>query len=110
MSVGEVLNLCRERRLTRLPVWQTREGKRRIAGLVNVGRLLFGAEVDPGRIAAEYLSPALFLDEDLRLEAALQRMQRGGQRLAVVLARDGSEAGVVSLEDILKVIFGEVKL
>jgi len=37
-------------------------------------------------------------------------MQRGGQRLAIVLARDRTEAGIVSLADILKVMFGEVKL
>jgi len=37
-------------------------------------------------------------------------MQRAGQRLAIVLARDGAETGIVSLEDILKVMFGEVKL
>jgi len=110
MPVGEVLTLCRERRLTRLPVWQTRQGKQRIAGLVNVGRLLFSDALDSARPVSESLSPALFLEEDSRLEAALHRMQRGGQRLAVVLSRDGREAGIVSLEDILKVIFGEVKL
>ena len=37
-------------------------------------------------------------------------MQRAGQRLAIVLARDRSEIGVVTLEDILKLMFGEVKL
>ena len=37
-------------------------------------------------------------------------MRRAGERLAIVLARDGSELGVVSLEDILKLMFGEVKL
>jgi len=37
-------------------------------------------------------------------------MQRAGQRLAIVLARNGREVGVVSLEDILKLMFGEVKL
>jgi CBS domain containing-hemolysin-like protein len=37
-------------------------------------------------------------------------MQRAGQRLAIVLARGGGETGVVSLEDILKLMFGEVKL
>jgi CBS domain containing-hemolysin-like protein len=41
---------------------------------------------------------------------ALDRLQRGGQRLAVVLGRDGREVGIVSLADILKTIFGEVKL
>jgi CBS domain containing-hemolysin-like protein len=37
-------------------------------------------------------------------------MQRAGHRLAIVLSRNGVETGAVSLEDILKVLFGEVKL
>ena len=37
-------------------------------------------------------------------------MQRAGERLAIVLGRDRHESGVVALEDILKVMFGEVKL
>jgi CBS domain containing-hemolysin-like protein len=56
------------------------------------------------------MTPALFLGEDTRLEVALRRMQRAGERIAIVLARDGHEIGVASLEDILKVMFGEVKL
>ena len=56
------------------------------------------------------MTPALFLGEDTRLEVALRRMQRAGERIAIVLARDGREIGVASLEDILKVMFGEVKL
>jgi CBS domain containing-hemolysin-like protein len=56
------------------------------------------------------MNPALFLDDHTRLEIALRRMQRAGQRLAIVLARDRSEVGVVSLEDILRVMFGEVRL
>jgi CBS domain containing-hemolysin-like protein len=50
------------------------------------------------------------MEEDMRLEAALKRMQRSGQRLAIVLGRDKLEVGIVSLQDILKVIFGEVRL
>ena len=110
MSAGEVLRLCRERRVARLPVWQMREGRRRIAGHVSVNQLLFAKESNAERPVSDCLKPALFLDEDLRLELAMSRMQRGGQRLAIVLGRDGSEVGIVSLEDILKTIFGEVKL
>ena len=36
--------------------------------------------------------------------------RKRGQRLAIVLGRDGRELGIVSLQDILKAIFGEVKL
>ena len=58
----------------------------------------------------EHVKSALYLEEDLRLETALRRMQRGGQRLAIVLARDRREIGILSLQDVLRVIFGEVSL
>ena len=108
--VNQVLNLARERRLTRLPLWEEREHRRRIGGLLSLDALLYRADLDPNRPASAYMTPAVFFDEDVRLEVALRRMQRSGQRLAVVLSRDGREIGIVSLEDILKVIFGEVKL
>jgi len=106
----EVLALAAERKLSRLPVWERRDGRRRIAGLLDVSQVLFTVQPDLGRPAADFMSPALFIDEDTRLEIALRRMQRSGERLAIVLARDRQEAGVVALEDILKLMFGEVKL
>lgn len=108
--VGEAFILAREKNVSRLPVWETRDGRRRIAGLLAVNTLLFSTTLDLQSPAAMHMTPALFMEEDVRLEIALRRMQRAGQRLAVVLARDGGEAGIVTLEDILKLMFGEVKL
>jgi CBS domain containing-hemolysin-like protein len=108
--IREVLALCRERKFTRLPVWENREGQQRIVGLLMMNTLLFQSELDPNRTAAQYVKPALYLDEDLRLEVALRRFQRSGQRLAIVLARDRREIGIISLQDVLTVIFGEVSL
>lgn len=110
MPVGIALSLARERNYSRLPVWEMRDGKNRIAGLLAIGPLLFRDDLELQRPAAAQMTPALFLGEDTRLEVALRRMQRAGERLAIVLARDGHEIGVASLEDILKVMFGEVKL
>ncbi|MEI6193493.1 MAG: CNNM domain-containing protein [Verrucomicrobiota bacterium] len=108
--VGEALQLARQSNFSRLPVWETREGSRRIAGLLEVGRLLLGDALDLKTPSSQHMTPSLFMEEDVRLEIALRRMQRAGQRLAIVLARDGGEVGVVTLEDILKLMFGEVKL
>ena len=110
LPLREAIALARERNISRLPVWETRDGQRRIAGLVDVGALLYSENLALDKPAAEFMSPALFIDEDMRLEVALRRMQRAGQRLAIVLARDRTEIGVVALEDILKLMFGEVKL
>jgi len=108
--VGEALQLAREKNFSRLPVWETRDDRRCIAGLLSVETLLFSDGLDLKSPASQHMTPALFMEEDVRLEIALRRMQRAGQRLAIVLARDGGEVGVVTLEDILKLMFGEVKL
>jgi putative hemolysin len=109
-TVAEALQVFRERGHTILPVWQKREGRPRIAGLVSGESLWYQPESAASQPVAQWMLPALFLAEDLRLDAALERMQRSGQRLAVVLGRDGREVGIVTLADILKTIFGEVRL
>jgi CBS domain containing-hemolysin-like protein len=108
--VRDALALGRERQLTRLPVWESRGGQQRIVGLVNLNRMLYQTGLDPDRPISEHVNPALYLEEDLRLEIALRRMQRSGQRTAVVLSRDRREVGLLTLRDVLKAIFGEVNL
>ena len=108
--ISQALELCRERKITRLPVWETRDGEQRIIGLVSLDTLLFQAEPEATRPVLEYVKPALYVQEDLRLEVALRRMQRSGQRLCIVLGRDRREIGVIGLQDVLKIIFGEVSL
>lgn len=108
--VSAVLGLCRERKLARLPVWEERDGGRRIIGMLGLSTLLYHQAVDEARPISEYMRPTLFLDENLRLEVALGRLQRSGQRLAIVLNRERREIGLLSLQDVLKVIFGEVSL
>jgi putative hemolysin len=108
--MGEALKLAQEKRFSRLPVWRHEGSQQRIVGIVSLRAVLYQAELDPAKLAGDYVKPALYLEEDMPLEAALKRMQRGGQRLAIVLGRDQREIGIVSLQDILKVIFGEVRL
>ncbi len=108
--VSTALTLCRERQFTRLPVWEQRDGAQRIIGLLVLNTLLYHPALDVNKPVSELMKPALFLDEDLRLEVALRRLQRSGQRLAIVLSRERREIGILSLQDVLKVIFGEVSL
>lgn len=105
---AEILRLCRERELTRLPVLE--EGTGRVLGIVNLPSLLYRAELDPAQTAAEFLASALYFDESMRLEQALERLRHTGQRLAIVRDREGREVGIITLEDILRFIFGEVAL
>jgi CBS domain containing-hemolysin-like protein len=96
--------------ISRLPVWELRDGQRRIAGLLDVGSLLFRTGLELDKPASVYMTPAVFVNESMRLEVALRLMQRAGQRMAIVLSRDQKEVGIVALKDIFKVMFGEMKL
>lgn len=106
--LAEVLRIGRETGRTRLPVWVEERGARRIGGVISLKTLLYQGEVMLERLAGDYLKPALYLPEELRVEEALRRMQRGGQRLAILLGAGQRETGVVSLEDILRFMVGEV--
>jgi putative hemolysin len=105
--VSELLAIFREKGFSRLPVLKGDEKSRRVAGLVNLRSLLYEEAIDSKLTARAFLKPALFLPEETRLETALQRMQRRGHKLAIVLGRDQAEIGIVSLQDILEVIFGQ---
>ncbi len=109
--VPEAMAVCRERGMSRLPVWHEQGGGRRIVGLFNLRSLLYSqGELEKSRVVNDYVAPATFLDVDTKLEEAMRHLQRTGQRLAIVLSRDRRELGIVSLQDILKAIFGQVRL
>jgi CBS domain containing-hemolysin-like protein len=109
-TIGEALKISQEKRISWLPVWRGTGRGRKVVGILSLRAVMYQAELDPAKTAGEYVKPALYMEEEMRLEAALKRMQRSGQRLGIVLGRDQREVGVVSLPDILKVILGEVRL
>jgi putative hemolysin len=104
------LELARENSLSRFPVWEMRGGERRVAGLLDIRPLVYRENLEVEKPVADYMTPAVFINEGVRLEVALRLMQRAGQRTAIVLSRERQEIGVVKLKDILKVMFGEMKL
>ena len=112
-SDDRVMDLVRNHSVepyTRLPVWTESGSRRRIAGVVNLRRLIFLPETDWQRPVGDFLESTLYQDEDIRLQSLLQVMQRSGQRVVIILDKRRRELGMVSLPDILKVVFGEVKV
>jgi CBS domain containing-hemolysin-like protein len=106
----EAIALARAKNVSRLPVWEMREGKRRVAGLLTIGTLLYRENLELENPVSNYMVPALFINEGVRLEVALRLMQRAGQRIGIVLSPDRHEVGTVALKDILRVMFGEMNL
>jgi len=95
---------------TRLPVWELKKGRQRIAGVLNLRRLIFLPELEWKRPVGHFIESTLYQDEDVRLQQLLQTMQRSGQRVVVILDKQKRELGIVTLSDILRVVFGEIRV
>jgi putative hemolysin len=108
--MSDVLKLCREKRLTRLPVMESSGRTRRLTGVVSLKQALYEADFDERKKVADYQQPPVTIEPEARLEVALQRLQRSGQRLAVVMGRDQKPIGIVTVQDIMRVMFGAVNL
>ena len=109
LAVAQYAGRMRERAVSYTPVWNTRTTPRRILGVVPLNSILLGETPPDGRPLSALVQPALFVDDSTRLEDALRLMQRSRQRLAVVLNAKRVEIGVVTLNDILTAMFGEVR-
>ena len=105
--ISSVVDLCRNHRIARVPIWKFGGGQRKVVGVVTLKTSLYREDYDGSKPAREYMQPALFLPADLKVEAALKRMQRSGQWLAIVTSESQKEAGIVSLQDILNVVFSD---
>ncbi|HEY1173788.1 MAG TPA: CNNM domain-containing protein [Verrucomicrobiae bacterium] len=108
--MSEVLELCREKRLTRLPVMETVGRTRKLAGVLSLKHVLYESTFDVRKKVAEYVQVPVVLEPEMRLEVALQRLQRSGQRMGVVMGRDQKPIGIVTVQDIMRVMFGAVNL
>ena len=58
--------------------------------------------------AADFLEPTYFIPETMSCWAALQEMRRRRLHLAVVVDEYGGTAGLVTLEDLLEEVVGEI--
>jgi len=107
----EVLRLVVESGHSRFPV--VGDDKDQIAGIVLAKDLLrhFAAtpDADPAAFAVrEYLRPAIFIPESKRLNVLLKDFRANRNHMAIVVDEYGGVAGLVTIEDVLEQIVGDI--
>ena len=105
-TVGDLTRLIRETKYSRIPVFG--ENLDDIVGVVTVRDLIDheGAPDDPLR---PLVRPALIVPETKKGAELLQEFQAGRISFAVVIDEYGGTAGLVTVEDIVEEIVGEIK-
>jgi CBS domain containing-hemolysin-like protein len=77
-----------------------------IVGVLHAKHLL---RLDRGRPWRELVVPAVYIPEKRSLPDLLQDFRRSGQHIALVLDEFGGLSGLVTLEDVLELVVGEIE-
>ncbi len=104
----EALHLALTEGHSRIPVYH--ETLDHITGILYVKDLLafLTTEERPKRIPRTFLRPAFFIPESKRVDELLREMRRDRLPMAVVMDEYGGTAGLLTIEDILEEIVGEI--
>lgn len=108
MSLVEFTRAIRERGFSRVPVY--RRSLDEIAGIAFAHDLLGVDDSDAARRrVAELVRPTAFVPESKKVNELLREMQRQKQHMSVVIDEYGNVAGLVTIEDLLEAIVGEIE-
>jgi CBS domain containing-hemolysin-like protein len=106
-TIGDLRALFREQEYSRFPVFK--ENIDNIAGFVFVKDLVALESTDDGRPITPFLRPAVVVPESKRVPELLKQFQRQQTQIAIVVDEYGGTAGLVTIEDLLEEIVGEIR-
>jgi CBS domain containing-hemolysin-like protein len=106
-TLGELRDLFREQEYSRFPVFK--ENLDNIAGFVFVKDLVLLGPGEDARPITSLLRPALVVPETKRVPELLKMFQRQQQQCAIVVDEYGGTAGLVTVEDLIEEIVGEIR-
>jgi CBS domain containing-hemolysin-like protein len=106
-TMGELRTLFREQQYSRIPVFK--ENLDNIQGVVFVKDLFLRADAESGQSIAPLVRPAVFVPETKRVPELLKEFQRRQVQMAIVVDEYGGTAGLVTLEDLIEEIVGEIR-
>ena len=98
--------LLQERGVSRVPVY--RKSPEDVVGILYAKDLVVDMFSSPGTSLKRYLHPPYFIPETKRLGPLLWEFQKKGVHIAMVIDEHGALSGLVTMEDLLEEIVGEI--
>lgn len=107
-SVAQAADVALQSGHTRLPIY--RESIDNVAGVATVQDMLRALRQDGTSLPiTSVMRPALYIPETKKVDELLRELQKGRVHLAIVVDEYGGTAGLVTIEDLLEEIVGEIQ-
>lgn len=106
-TIGKAIGLVIDRAHSRYPV--VRGSSDEVIGFIHVRDLLDTSLVTPGGKIQELVRNIIFLPGTKGILPALTEMRKQGQHLAIVLDEYGGTDGIITLEDLVECLIGDIR-
>lgn len=106
ISYSDLVGIFRENRYTRIPVYE--DSTDNVIGIINMKDLLFYDEKTEFSVS-NYLRPAFYTYEYKKLSELMLEMKKDSVNIIIVLDEYGAATGLITLEDLLEEIVGEIR-
>lgn len=105
--ISKVLETYKNSPFTRLPVYEKRTDN--IIGMVHLKDIFAMLSEEKGeKPLRELVRPIMFVPESLKISQLLREFRQQHMHIAIVLNEHGSITGLITLEDVLEEIVGEI--
>jgi len=105
-SIQDSLKLFSKHQFTRYPVYEEKEDN--IIGILHLKDVFIVASQKQEAPLKNLIRPISFVPESVKINQLLRQLQEHHQHMAMVINEYGSITGLVTLEDILEEIVGEI--
>lgn len=103
----KILEVIHTEGYSRLPVYKDTVDD--IVGIISTKDILKMVSVDQTIILSNHLKPAYFIPETKKINDLLKDFQKKRLHMAIVLDEFGGTAGIVTLEDVIEELVGEIQ-
>ena len=106
-SYDEIIELFKSEKLSRLPVYQ--ESIDDIVGILNIKDIIFLSDEEIENFdIKDYVREAFFTYEFKKITQLLEEMKKEKTTMAIVVDEYGGTAGLLTIEDLVEVIVGDI--
>ncbi|MBA94342.1 MAG: hemolysin [Rickettsiales bacterium] len=106
-SIAEAIDIIRSKGHSRIPIYEEKIDN--IIGFVYAKDLLYANHSNQANLLHNFMREAVFIPETKQIQSLLQQMRKKKFHLSIVVDEHGGVAGLVTMEDIIEEIVGEIQ-